>query len=246
MSGEAGRDTIQAMKLRVYVETTIPSYLTAWPSRDLIRAAEQRQTALWWARRAEYELVGSELLLQECGAGDPDAAAARIAAVAGLPVLEQGPDAAALAETLVRDVPLPPNAVADATHIALAAVHGIELLVTRGTAGTSPTRCYGRGWKRCAERPDTSRRRSARRRSCWEVTTMRETDVLADIRAVRDELAARYGGDAWALSRALAERSRAAGRTVVRFPPRDPRPPRVDGAHPPASGSVPLDSEAVA
>ena len=130
MSGEAGRDTIQAMKLRVYVETTIPSYLTAWPSRDLIRAAEQRQTALWWARRAEYELVGSELLLQECGAGDPDAAAARIAAVAGLPVLEQGPDAAALAETLVRDVPLPPNAVADATHIALAAVHGIELLVT--------------------------------------------------------------------------------------------------------------------
>lgn len=118
------------MSPRVYVETTIPSYLTAWPSRDLIRAAEQRQTALWWARRAGYELVGSELLLEECGAGDPDAAAARLAVVAGLPVLEQGPDAAALANALVRDVPLPPNAVADAMHIALAAVHGIEFLVT--------------------------------------------------------------------------------------------------------------------
>jgi predicted nucleic acid-binding protein len=118
------------MRLRVYVETTIPSYLTAWPSRDLIRAAEQRQTALWWARRAEYELVGSELLLEECRAGDSDAAAARLAAVAGLSLLEQGPDVAALADTLVRDVPLPLNAVADAMHIALAAVHGIELLVT--------------------------------------------------------------------------------------------------------------------
>ena len=42
----------------------------------MIRAAEQKQTALWRARRAEYELVGSELLLEECGAGDAEAAAA--------------------------------------------------------------------------------------------------------------------------------------------------------------------------
>jgi hypothetical protein len=52
---------------------------------------------------------------------------------------------------------------------------------------------------------------------------MRERDVLAELRVVRDELAARYG-DAESLSRALAERSRAAGRTVVRFPPRPPQP----------------------
>lgn len=118
------------MKLRVYIETTIPSYLTAWPSRDLIRAAEQHQTALWWSRRAEYELFGSELLLEECRAGDSVAAAARLAAIESLPLLELGPDVAELADALVRDVPLPPNAVADALHIALAAVHGVELLVT--------------------------------------------------------------------------------------------------------------------
>lgn len=118
------------MRLRAYIETTIPSYLTAWPSRDLIRAAEQRQTALWWDRRAEYDLVGSELLLSECAAGDPEAAAARLAAVADIPTLEHKPEAAVLAEALVREVRLPPNAVADATHIALAAVHGIDLLVT--------------------------------------------------------------------------------------------------------------------
>ncbi|MGL4461141.1 MAG: type II toxin-antitoxin system VapC family toxin [Planctomycetia bacterium] len=118
------------MKLRVYVETTIPSYLTAWPSRDLIRAAEQQQTALWWARRGEYEMVGSELLLEECAAGDSSAAADRLAVVTDLPLLEQGPDAAALADALVQGVPLPTAAVADAMHIALAAVHGADLLVT--------------------------------------------------------------------------------------------------------------------
>lgn len=75
---------------------------------------------------------------------------------------------------------------------------------------------------------------------------MPEPDVLSHIRAVRDELAARYGGDAWALSRALVERSRAAGRAVVRFPPRVPQPPRAVGVRPAADGSAPLSPEAVA
>jgi hypothetical protein len=55
---------------------------------------------------------------------------------------------------------------------------------------------------------------------------MRETNPLSEIRSVRDVLSRRFGGDAWALSRALAEQSRAAGRAVVRFPPRPPQPPR--------------------
>jgi hypothetical protein len=61
---------------------------------------------------------------------------------------------------------------------------------------------------------------------------MREVDVLAEIRAFRDGLAARHGSSAEALSRALAERSQAAGRKVVRFPPRPPRPPRAVGRQP--------------
>lgn len=63
---------------------------------------------------------------------------------------------------------------------------------------------------------------------------MTEPDVLAGIRSVRDELARRYG-DAWGLSQALAERSRAAGRSVVRFPPRPPQPPRAAIPRPAAS-----------
>jgi hypothetical protein len=75
---------------------------------------------------------------------------------------------------------------------------------------------------------------------------MREADALAAIRAVRDELARRHGGDAWALSQALAERTRAAGRTVVRFPPRRPQPPRVEWGRSPGGGAVATGAGTVA
>ena len=55
---------------------------------------------------------------------------------------------------------------------------------------------------------------------------MQERDLLAEIRTVRDELAKRYGGDARALARAMRERSKAAGRSPVRYAPRPPSPPR--------------------
>src|SRR5436305_7868649 len=84
------------MKPQVYVETTVPSYLTAWPSRDLVRAAHQQITREWWARRGEFELYASRLVVQECQAGDSQAAAARLAALADVPLLELTHDAATL------------------------------------------------------------------------------------------------------------------------------------------------------
>lgn len=118
------------MKPTVYVETTIPSYLTAWPSRDVVRAGEQQVTRDWWARRAEFDLRISSLVLLECGAGDLDAAKLRLAALDGLPVMAQTLEAEMVADSLLRELPLPPKAVADAMHIAVAAVHGLEYLVT--------------------------------------------------------------------------------------------------------------------
>jgi hypothetical protein len=102
------------MKSRVYVETTVPSYLTAWPSRDSVRAAHQQITREWWAHRGAFELYASRLVVQECQAGDPQAAADRLAALAGVPLLEQTPEAASVAEALLRGVPLPAQAAADA------------------------------------------------------------------------------------------------------------------------------------
>jgi hypothetical protein len=95
------------MKPTVYVETTIPSYLTAWASRDLVRAAHQQIAQEWWAQRNGFDLYSSRLVVQECQAGDTHAAADRLGALAGIPLLEQGAEAAELAEALMRGVPLP-------------------------------------------------------------------------------------------------------------------------------------------
>ena len=66
------------MKPKVYLETTIPSYLTARPSRDLIRAANQLVTREWWdLRRGVFDLYISQIVLEEAAAGDPAAAALR-------------------------------------------------------------------------------------------------------------------------------------------------------------------------
>ena len=118
------------MKPRVYIETTIPSYLAAWPSRDLVRAAHQQITQEWWSLRGNFELYTSRLVVLECQAGDPKAAADRMTAMSGIPLLEQTDEVASLAEALLRDVPLPEKAAADAVHIATAAVHGIDYLLT--------------------------------------------------------------------------------------------------------------------
>ena len=119
------------MKPRVYLETTIPSYLTAWTSRDLVRAAHQQITREWWdSRRADFDLFVSQAVLTECEAGDPAAAAERLEAVKGLHVLELTPDALTLAQAFVEQVPLPKKATVDALHIALSALNGMDYLLT--------------------------------------------------------------------------------------------------------------------
>ena len=114
----------------VYVETMIPSYLTAWPSRDLIRAAHQQITREWWSKRGEFELYISQLVVRECEAGDTEAAGDRLESIAGLQVLAQNPAVEALAQILLTAVPLPGRAAGDALHIATAAVHGMDYLLT--------------------------------------------------------------------------------------------------------------------
>ncbi len=118
------------MKLKVYIETTIPSYLTAWPSRDLVKAAQQQITKEWWQTRDRFDLLVSQLVIEESRGGDPQAARERLEALAGVPVLRITGDATALASRLVDGVPLPEKASADALHIAIAVVGGIDYLLT--------------------------------------------------------------------------------------------------------------------
>jgi len=120
-----------AMKPSVYVETSVISYLASRPARDLIVAAHQELTREWWEERSgRFELVISELVEQEAGAGDPAASRSRLAALEGIAILALSDEAVSLAEHLVDEGPIPREAAADALHIAVAAVNGIDYLLT--------------------------------------------------------------------------------------------------------------------
>ena len=119
------------MKLKIYLETTIVSYLTARPSRDLITVAHQQTTQQWWdIQRARFDLFVAPPVMQEAQAGDPDAAARRLGALQGIPLLTLSEAAAGLAQALVEQGALPANAIVDALHIAIAAVNGMHYLLT--------------------------------------------------------------------------------------------------------------------
>ena len=119
------------MGRRVYIETSVISYLVARPSRNILAAAWQQVTQEWWdTRRARFELFASELVLAEASHGDPDAAQRRTEALQGIPDLEVTDDAVALAGRLINEGALPMEATGDALHIAVAAVHGMDYLLT--------------------------------------------------------------------------------------------------------------------
>ncbi len=119
------------MKERVYVETTFVSYLTARPSRDVVIAGHQQVTHEWWnTRRANYELCVSQLVLDEAGAGDAQAAQERLSVLQPMLVLETTTEAVELAKELLRAGALPTKAADDALHIAVAATKAIPFLLT--------------------------------------------------------------------------------------------------------------------
>ena len=119
------------MAERVYIETTVVSYLTARPSRDVVIAGHQQVTHEWWDTcRANYELCVSQLVLDEAGAGDAQAAQERLLVLQPMLVLETTAEALELAKELLQAGALPAMAADDALHIAVAATKAIPYLLT--------------------------------------------------------------------------------------------------------------------
>jgi len=115
----------------VYLETTVVSYLSGRPSRDIIVAAHQELTRLWWEQKRDtYHLTVSEVVLREASAGDPEAAERRREALAAIDVLEVTEEALDLAEKLVQHGAVPTTAPEDALHIAIAVTNGVDYLLT--------------------------------------------------------------------------------------------------------------------
>lgn len=119
------------MAERVYIETTVVSYLTARPNRDVVIAGHQQVTHEWWdTRRESYELCVSQLVLGEAAAGDSQAAQERLSVLQPMTVLETTTAALELAKELIQAGALPAKAADDALHIAVAATHVIPYLLT--------------------------------------------------------------------------------------------------------------------
>ena len=119
------------MNPSVYIETSIVSYLTARPSRDLIVAAQQTMTHEWWRDApGRFILVASELVFTEAAAGDADAARARLTALEVVTRLDTTEDAATLTRRLLELGAFPREAAADAAHVGIAAVNRIDYLLT--------------------------------------------------------------------------------------------------------------------
>lgn len=117
--------------MKIYIETSVVSYLVARMSRDLITAAHQQLTQEWWdSRRANFDLFISQLVIREAGAGDVQMAQRRLEAVREIRLLDLNDETVALAYELVGAGPLPEKAAEDALHIAVATVHGMDYLLT--------------------------------------------------------------------------------------------------------------------
>jgi predicted nucleic acid-binding protein len=119
------------MKEKVYIETSVVSYLCSRPSRDIIVAANQAVTQEWWRNeRSRYDLFVSEFVLAEIAAGDRAAAAKRQDAIQGLAILAANEVSERLAREIMRQARLPGNVADDVAHIAIASTQGMDYLLT--------------------------------------------------------------------------------------------------------------------
>jgi len=118
-------------KSKVYIETTIIGYLTSWLRKDPLIVGQQKLTREWWDHeRKEYDLFTSAVVRLEAAAGDPTAAAERLEVVDKIDFLNITPESIALAQGLLSRLAIPATEDRDAAHVAIAAVHGINYLLT--------------------------------------------------------------------------------------------------------------------
>jgi hypothetical protein len=119
------------MKPRVYIETTIPSYLTAFPSRDIVICAHQQLTKEWWLEsKAKFETFISEAVMEEIRQGDVSASEKRMSMISGLTVLSLNDDVRELVHFYDSKLGLPKKAKTDILHIAFAVSYEMDYMLT--------------------------------------------------------------------------------------------------------------------
>ena len=119
------------MKQSLYLETTIPSYLAARTSSNLVIAGRQAVTHDFWEdERHKYDLYVSDFVYEECEKGDIVVAKKRVEILSGIDILEETPDVEPLADVYMRLLSIPKSKRLDALHLAICCVYGIDILLT--------------------------------------------------------------------------------------------------------------------
>ena len=119
------------MKPKVYVETSVISYLASRPSQDSVIVGHQQITQEWWSNyRGKFHLVASQLVIQEASAGDPIASQQRLKILEIIELLATTEEALTLAQAFLKFKIMPQKAAEDALHIAIAVTNGIDYLLT--------------------------------------------------------------------------------------------------------------------
>ena len=118
------------MKPRIYVETSVISYLAARPSADAISATRQHFSFQLWQRRETMALLISEAVVTEAAMGDGVAAQTRLTYCDALSLVAMPDGVDAVVQHLLRSKALPAKAFTDAVHIAVAALHEIEFIAS--------------------------------------------------------------------------------------------------------------------
>ncbi len=114
-----------------YIETTVVGHLVGRIVADPIVAGRQAVTRQWWPFAVnKYRLIVSKLVADECSMGDPQAAKERLDVLDSLEFVATSTLVDDLARKLMLYHAVPKTEPRDAVHISLAAVNGIEYLVS--------------------------------------------------------------------------------------------------------------------
>ena len=118
------------MKLKIYIETSVISYLVARPSKNVVTAAHQASTLDFWNRLNDYKVFVSDIVIQEISKGDEAQAKHRCQIIENFQVLEIDDEVKGVAQIFLINKAIPEKCPEDALHIAVAAANGMDAIVT--------------------------------------------------------------------------------------------------------------------
>ena len=121
---------VRFMKSKIYIETSVISYLVARPSKNILIAAHQASTIDFWNRLNEHDVFISDIVIQEVSKGDETQAKHRCQIIEKFHVLEIDNEVKRVAQTFLIEKAIPEKCPEDALHIAVAAANGMDAIVT--------------------------------------------------------------------------------------------------------------------